>query len=1366
VTSESQTTVRSLAGFDPLVAEWFTSRFAGPTEPQILGWPEIRAGRDVLISAPTGSGKTLAAFLICLDRLVRAARDGALANETEVVYVSPLKALSNDVHKNLEVPLAEISALAAQRGIQFSPIRTAVRTGDTPASERQKMGKQRPHILVTTPESLYILLTAAKSREMLKTVRTVIVDEIHAVADDKRGSHLALSLARLDALAETKPQRIGLSATVKPIQEVAAFLSPNARIIDIGHRRAMELAVEVPRDELGPIASNEMWGEIYDRVAELILTHRTTLVFVNTRRLSERVTHALKERLGDNIVLPHHGSLSRALRLNAEARLKSGELRAVVATASLELGIDIGSVDLVCQIGSPRSIAVALQRVGRSGHWIGAMPKGRLFATTRDELIECAAIVRAIRAGQLDRLEIPRAPLDILAQQIVAECAARDWQEEELYALIRSTYPYRDLDREHFEAIIAMLSDGIATQRGRSGAYLHRDQVNGRVRGRRGARLAAITSGGAIPDTANYAVVAEPDGKNVGTVDEDFAVESLAGDVFLLGTGSWRIKRVEPGRVRVEDARGAPPSVPFWNGEAPGRTFELSEAVAGVREEIAGRHPDSSLTFLAEECGVDEGGAKQAIAYVLAGVASLNALPTQKTVVAERFFDEGGGMQLVIHAPFGSRINRAWGLALRKRFCRSFNFELQAAATDNGINISLTEQHAFPLELVFEFLKPQTVEDVLTQAMLDAPMFTARWRWNASRALALPRFLGGRKVPPPIQRMRGEDLLAAVFPDQVACAENLTGEIRIPDHPLVEETIDNCLHEAMDLEGLKRLLEGMESGAIRKVAIDNAEPSPFSHEILNANPYAYLDDAPLEERRARAVQLRRTLRTDASGGAGILDPAAIATVAAESWPDVRDADELHDALLSLITLPPVHEWQELFVGLSATGRSCVIERGGKKLWVATERMHLTNDVLAAVRGWMESLGPVTAASLASTLAFPLDEIEAALLKLESEGQVMRGRFNPDLPEGQTEWCNRRILARIHRLTLGQLRKEIEPVTAAQFQKFLFQWHHLMPGSRLHGADGTLQIIKQLQGYEISAAAWESEVLLRRVARYDPEFLDRLCLSGEVMWARLSPHPAFEAMEPRRVRPTRSAPIAIFLREDADWLAGSHHESKPPTLSHVSREALTEIEQRGASFFTDLVRATGRLASEVEDGLWELVAAGLVTADGFENLRSLVDPKRRRGEGRGRLARPRHAAGRWALVRHVPKAVTQEARAAAFADQLLARWGVLFRDLLARESLAPPWRDLLPVLRRKEAQGEIRGGRFVAGFSGEQFARPEALDLLRAIRRAGNDNAVLPEIANSDPLNLAGIILPGPRVSTLTRSVLGPPLAGSVAAAPF
>ncbi len=860
-----------LSPFDPLVAEWFASRFGAPTEPQVQGWPLIREGSDILISAPTGSGKTLAAFLTAIDALVRRARLGPLPDSTEVVYVSPLKALSNDVHKNLEVPLAEIAALARSRGVELAPIRTALRTGDTPQWERQKMTRERPHILVTTPESLYILLTAAGPREMLGHVRTVIVDEIHAVADDKRGSHLALTLARLDRLVEQnggrKPQRIGLSATVKPIEDVAAFLSDTARIVNVGHRREMELAVEVPKDELGSVATNEMWGEIYDRLAELIRQNRTTLVFVNTRRLSERVAHHLAERLGDDAVLPHHGSLSRKLRLDAESRLKRGELRAVVATASLELGIDIGTVDLVCQIGSPRSIAVALQRIGRAGHWVGALPKGRLFATTRDELIECAALVRAIHRGELDRLEIPLNALDILAQQIVAACAAEEFGEDELFDLVRRAWPYRTLPRTEFDQVLDMLSEGISTSRGRAGAYLHRDAVNRRVRGRRGARLTAITSGGAIPDTSQYLVVAEPEGITVGTVDEDFAVESMAGDVFLLGTTSWRIRRVEAGRVRVEDAQGAAPGIPFWRGEAPGRTQELSREVARLRED---------LPALAGECGLDRAGDEQALEYIQAGGAALGAMPTTERVVAERFFDEGGGMQLVIHAPFGARINRAWGLALRKRFCRSFNFELQAAATDNGIVISLGEQHSFPLEIVFEFLRPATVEEVLTQALLPAPMFTARWRWNASRALAIPRYLGGRKVPPPIQRMRADDLMAAVFPDQAACPENLTGEVRIPDHPLVSETIDNCLHEAMDLEGLQSVLEAIHDGRIRTVAIDTPEPSPFSHEILNSNPYAYLDDAPLEERRTRAVQMRRTLPADYAEGAGALDPEAIA----------------------------------------------------------------------------------------------------------------------------------------------------------------------------------------------------------------------------------------------------------------------------------------------------------------------------------------------------------------------------------------------------------------------------------------------------------------------------------------------------------
>src|SRR5579884_2678084 len=1239
--------------FDPLVQEWFAERFGSPTEPQVQGWPEIRKGTDVLISAPTGSGKTLAAFLICIDDLIRQARAGELPDETRVVYVSPLKALSNDVHKNLEAPLAEIRDLAERRGVKLAQIRTAVRTGDTPTWERQQMGRKPPHILVTTPESLYILMTAERSRAMLRSTRTLIIDEIHAMADDKRGSHLALTVARLDALTAQRPQRIGLSATVKPIEEVGRFLGPDTRIVNVGHRRDMDLAVLVPRDELGPIASHEMWAEIYDRIAELILTHRTTLVFVNTRRLSERVAHALAERLGEGAVLPHHGSLSRALRFEAESRLKTGQLRAVVATASLELGIDIGSVDLVIQIGSTRSIAVGLQRFGRSGHWVGAKPKARIFATTRDELIECAALIRAIRAGELERIEIPENALDILAQQIVAAAACEAWDEDALFELFRTAWPYRNLPRADFDAIITMLSEGIATQRGRSGAFLHRDQVNGRIRGRRGARLAVIVNGGAIPENANYMVLAEPEGRNVGTLDEDFAVESLAGDVFLLGTQSWRIKRVGSGRVYVEDAHGAPPSIPFWLGEAPGRSAELSASVSEVRERIAGiqQNPDregrdsaAAMDFLLHECGVDDAGAKQAIAYVRAGAAALGALPTERCVIAERFFDEGGGMQLVIHAPFGSRINRAWGLALRKRFCRTFNFELQAAATDNGILISLSDQHAFPLELVFEFLNPQTVGEVLRDAVLPAPVFAARWRWNVTRALAVLRFRGGAKVPAQIQRMRSDDLLAAVFPDQVACGENLTGPIRIPDHPLVRETISNCLYEAMDLPGLRAVLERIESGGIRTVAIDNPAPSVFTHEILNANPYAFLDDAPLEERRSRAVQLRSSLRTDIANGAGILDPALIDEVAAEVWPDPRDADELHDALLTMIAVPVEERWQRWFDELRATGRARTLARNGREYWIAAERCGVAGDVTATVRGWMECLGPVTATALAERIALPVDEVRIALGQLESEGLLFQGRYRTR--DGEIEWCNRRILARIHRATLGRLRREIEPVTAAQFHTFLTRWQHIAPGSQLHGADGLLHIIRQLQGFEIPAAAWEAQALQRRIANYSPDYLDELCLSGEVSWARLSPHPALGDAD-RRVRPTRMAPITLFLREDAEWLSPPA-QSETAALSHAAREVLSALESRGACFFGDLTRWTHRLPSEVEDAVWELTATGLVTADGFENLRALIDPKRRRGEGRGRMARPRHTAGRWALVRRAPAAVPAADRLEAFA----------------------------------------------------------------------------------------------------------------------
>jgi len=1350
--------------FHPLVAEWFETRFGRPTEPQLQGWPLIASGRDLLISAPTGSGKTLAAFLVAIDRLVKVASEGELPESVSIVYVSPLRALSNDIHKNLEVPLAGVRELAEREGTSLSSIRTAVRTGDTPPAERQKMLRTAPHILVTTPESLYIVLTAAKSREILRSVETVIVDEVHALADDKRGAHLALSLERLDRLVTQaggeRPQRIGLSATVKPVEEVARFLSPEAEVVQVGHRRDMELSVAVPKDELGAVATNEMWAEIYDRLAKLITSHRTTLVFVNTRRLSERVAHHLEERLGEKAILAHHGSLSRALRLKAEDELKRGVIRAVVATASLELGIDVGTIDLVCQIGTPRSLAVLLQRVGRSGHFLSAIPKGILFATTRDELVECAALVRGIRKGELDALEIPHAPLDVLAQQIVAAVAVEDRGEEELYQAFLRAYPYRNLARSDFDDVVAMLSEGIASSRGRSAAYVHRDRVNGRLRGRRNARLTAITSGGAIPENAAYFVVAEPEEKIVGTLDEDFAVESLAGDVFLLGTHSWRIRRVESGKVRVEDAKGAPPSVPFWRGEAPGRTLELSREVSELRERAAtasGEDRERRLRDLTEGAGLCRRGAEELVEYVEAGERALGAVPSFQTVVIERFFDESGGMQLVVHSPFGSRINRAWGLALRKRFCRSFNLELQAAATDNGIIVSLSEQHAFPLEIVPSFVKTETVAPVLTQALLAAPMFTARWRWNLCRSLAIPRFRGGKKVPPPIQRMRADDLLAAVFPDQAACAENLAGPIRIPDHPLVKETISDCLHEAMDLDGLLSILEGIESGEIHCVVKESVAPSPFSHEIVNANPYAFLDDAPLEERRARAVQLRRTIDAGDASELGRLDPEAIRLVEEESWPLVRSADELHDALLTLVLVPETAEWAAWFEQLSRDRRAARFQTGASGFWLSAERKELVQKALpegrvvselaslsgpsveseeeaatAIVRGWLDSTGPRRASFFAETLGLRDGLVQSALLRLEAEGQVLRGRFTADAAD-EIEWCQRRLLARIHRLTLGRLRREIEPVSTANFMRFLLRWQHVSEGSRLHGVEGLARLIYQLQGFEVPAAAWESHVLPGRLADYRPEYLDQLCFSGEVAWGRLS--------KATSTRVSRVVPVTLFFREELDWLVGLREtdEGKEEALSRNAQQVRSVLDRRGASFLSEIVKQSERSGDEVSTALRELVAHGDVTADGYDALRSLMTRERHRA-----------SRGRWSLLARDRSNV--ENAVERFARQLLARWGVVFRDLLAKESLAPAWRDLLLAYRRLEARGEIRGGRFVSGYLGEQFALPEAVELLRALRREERSGETL-EISAADPINLTGFVLPGERLATLSVQTL-------------
>src|SRR4051794_16874066 len=1413
--------------FHSTVARWFEQTFGSATEPQLRGWPAIQSGRHALISAPTGSGKTLAAFLASLDALFRQGAEDHLPDETQVVYVSPLKALSNDIRKNLQEPLSGIRALLGEANGQDIDVRAEVRTGDTTAAQRQALIKRPPHILVTTPESLYLLLTSESGRGMLRTARTLILDEIHAVVDDRRGAHLALSVERLAALVQTPLQRIGLSATQKPIEDVARFLvgtravdeagDPDCEIIDIGHRRELDLAIEMPNSPLEAVMSNEVWEEVYRRLAELIEAHRTTLVFVNTRRMAERVTHHLSELLGADAVTSHHGSLSAKLRLEAEDRLKRGELKALVATASLELGIDIGSVDLVCQLGTTRSIATLLQRVGRAEHKRGGLPKGRIFPLSRDELIECAALLRCVHRGELDLLTIPEKPLDVVAQQVVAAASTEDWDENEFFELVRSAWPYRNLTRGEFDQVVTMLAEGFSTKRGRRAALIHHDAINHRLRGRRGARITALTSGGAIPDNTDYRVILEPSETFVGTVNEDFAAESLAGDIFQLGNALWRILRVNSGVVRVEDAKGQPPGIPFWLGEAPARTNELSSAVSNLRMEMekclsvgeADSFPHQTEESVAKEFQLPQNAAEQVATYFADAYRSLGAIPSQQALVLERFFDESGGMQLVLHAPFGSRVNRAWGLALRKRFCRSFNFELQAAATDDAIVISLGTQHSFPLDEVFRYLNSKTVRELLVQALLDAPMFTIRWRWNATRSLAVPRFRGGAKIAAPLQRMESENLLAAVFPDQLACLEHIVGDREIPNHPLVKQTIDDCLTEAMDIDGLEQVLRRIESGEIRCIARDLPEPSPLAAEILNARPYAFLDNAPLEERRTQAVYTRRSSEKNGSDGLGVLDSNAIEKVKAEAWPTATSADELHDALMLIgaITSREIYrsanDNQEQFVSTLATenratrlliqaqycsgrevfecGAAAPLSNGDatpekrrstgalqtadahKMFYVAAERVRMfqaiypnalceaelvlpdsllrktwerVDAVRELVRGRMEVCGPITVRELADTLVLQRSEIDAALLALEAEGFVLRGKFHPDAAE--QEWCDRRLLARIHRLTIDRLRAEIQPVSIHDFYRFLFAWQRADQEHRTERLEGLQSVLEQLDGCELPLAAWESAVLPARVTDYDPEWLDRLCFTGRVGWGRLSTPQNSNA---RASAPLRTSPIALYLRENlADWLALTQPNSVTE-LSVTSQAVFEALQTGGALFFSQLVDRSALLPSQVEEALSQLAALGLVTSDSFDGLRALLIPSNKRPTfGRNLTKRRRRTnlasiefAGRWSLLPRsgivaaagAPNgAGPRETAMEKFARVLLCRYGIVFRRLVGRESFPVTWYELGRIYRRCEARGEIRGGYFVGGGKGEKFLLPGAGGVFRSNPKRSSARALV------------------------------------------
>jgi ATP-dependent Lhr-like helicase len=1448
----------SLNNFHSVTREWFLKNIGVPTEAQAQAWPAIQRGEHTLIAAPTGSGKTMAAFYTILNELMIQGLHQQLSQQTQVVYVSPLKALSNDIHRNLEVPLNGLQEELRNQGYPPVTISVAVRTADTPSRERQKMLKAPPHILVTTPESLYLLLTSEGGRNMLQDVRILIIDEIHALIADKRGSHLSLSVERLAARTSQRLQRIGLSATQKPIDLVARFLvgssqiknnHPECTVIDTGHLRKMEphgqargtfkdvcsgiphevptakavvqkvgidIRLEVPKSPLSAVMSHEVWGEIYERLTELIAQHKTTLIFVNTRRLAERLAMALAERLGSEQVTSHHGSMSKEHRLSAEQRLKAGQLKVLVATASMELGIDIGSVELVVQFSSPRRIATFLQRVGRSGHCVGGIPKGIIFPLSREDLLECAALLESVRQGELDQIIMPEQPLDILSQQIIAEVAGQEWEVNGLYTLFRQAYPYRDLKKEQFLQIVRMLADGFTTRRGRRTALLYYDAINGRVKARPSARLIALTNGGAIPDTFDYEVVLQPEGITVGTLNEDFALESSSGDIFTLGTHCWQLVRIEGLKVMVHDAAGKPPTIPFWLGEAPGRSRELSIAVSRLRQtinDLLDKDPlptmleaDKPLSdfalndhravrWLKETVGMDEAAAEQLVIYLWMGKIGLGVMPTQQTIVMERFFDEAGDMHVVIHSPYGSRVNRGWGLALRKKFCRNFNFELQAAATENNIILSLSSSHSFPLEEVFRYLNTKILRETLIQAMLDAPLFEVRWRWNATRALAILRHRHGKRVPPYLQRMQAEDLIAQVFPDQIACLENIQGERHIPDHPLVQQVIHDCLTESMDIDTLEILIGQVERKELTLVAKDLREPSVFAQEIINARPYAFLDDTEFAERRVNAIRNRGWLDPGEARDLSRLDPAAIARVKQETWPQAETPDELHDNLMihAFISQTEGHDngWQALFADLVEQGRAITFFiQADLPLWVAVERLAVFKTVYPQapyapevnipewleipasaedalreiIRGRLEALGPVTISQMAKDCGLPETPIRIALLALENEGFVLRGTFTADL--GAEEWCERRLLQRIHKYTIESLRESIQPVSLQDFMRFLLAHHHLRPDDEQTGPATLQNVLEQLEGFEAPAAAWETDIIPSRVKDYDPAWLDVLCMSGKIVWGRF--HPPKPSDNGKKTGPVKSTPISLVPRSHALlWrgLASPHGGEKE--LNDAAQKIHNHLQMHGASFFDDLLAQTGLLKTQIEEGIAELVAHGLIVSDSYSGLRALLTPQNNKPSlhlsHRSTTNRRRYRqavfgiehAGRWSLMPNPPE-TKKDIWDIEILEKLiviyLRRWGVVCRTLIEKESFAPPWRILVRMLRRLELRGELRGGLFIAQLSGEQFALPEIIETLRRMRQKPKTGELI-AISAADPLNLQGILLPGKRIASLTTNRL-------------
>jgi len=1410
----------SLALFHPAVREWFMAVFPDATRPQQLGWPAIARGESTLILAPTGTGKTLSAFLWCLNRIMFEPVPPA-ERRCRVVYVSPIKALAVDIERNLRAPLVGIAQEAQRLGVEFHQPTVAIRTGDTPAAERARFARHPADILITTPESLYLLLTS-RARLGLTSVETVIIDEIHALVPTKRGSHLALSLERLERVAEKPLQRIGLSATQRPLEEVARYLvgaesgsemwkqaalpetaeqaiaefeseatAPVFRsvtIIDASEKKRLELRIEVPvedmarLDEIDPIPSGpasqgpvrpSIWSAIHPKLLELVRAHRSTLIFVNSRRLAERISGALNELAGETLVRAHHGSVAVAQRKEIEDRLKMGSIRGLVATSSLELGIDMGAVDLVVQIESPPSVASGMQRIGRASHRVGAVSKGTIFPKYRADLVACAAVTWAMYEGRVESTHYPRNALDVLAQQIVAMVAMEQWNVGELFEAVRRAAPYASLTRPMFESVLDMLagrypSDEFAELRPR----ITWDRVAGTLTPREGARSIAIINGGTIPDRGLYGVFLAGATKatRVGELDEEMVFESRTGDTIILGASTWRIEEITHDQVRVSPAPGEPGKMPFWHGDTAGRPAEFGEGIGQMTRELLRLPRPAAFTKLVEDHSLEGNAAENLLRYLEEQKLATERVPSDQDIIIERCRDELGDWRICVLTPFGSRVHAPWCMAVSSKLRSELGIEAESMWSDDGFVLRVPEStEAIATEYFVP--RPDEVREHLLRQLGSTSLFAAKFREIASRALLLPRFRPGRRAPLWQQRRRAADLLAVAA--------------RYASFPMLLETYRECLRDVFDLPALISILRKIQGGAIRVSALESEKPSPFASALLFsyiAN-YIYEGDAPLAERRAQALSIDQTQLQELLGDtdfrelldAGALDETESQLQALDPEYQARHADGVHDLLLRLGDLAADElrarcvsaEVAASIADLENARRVVSIRIAGTRRFIAVEDAARYRDafgvplppglpdvwleqardpLMEIVRRYARTHGPLTTSDIAARFGVQASKVESPLKTLHSAGKLLEGEFRPS--GSHREWCDPDVLRTVRRKTLARLRKEVEPVERDVLARFLKRWQGV--GSKRRGLDALLDAIETLQGTAIPASELERSILPGRVADFRPGDLDTLMAAGEVVWVGVE-----------RIG-DRDGRIALYLSENLPLLMRPLEARGSEQVSDKAKQVIEFLRQRGASFFGDIhAAAGGGYPGDTTDALWELAWAGLVTNDTFHSVRSFLRPesekraRRAASDGppgsadflkrfRARTQGGASAHGRWSLLEsRLTSSTTSTEWAKNLAQQLLVRYGVVSREVAVAENMTGGFSTLYPVLKTMEEGGWVRRGMFVAGMGAAQFAMPAAVDMLRSMRVvAGEPDAA--HLAASDPANPYGTLLPWPR----------------------